>query len=158
MKYGYARVSSRDQNLDRQIEQLKAAGIDERYIYLDKASGKDFDRKAFTLARSERYEGTLDAEGYGWFVVLPMGGTGTTLGLLDKFVGFTAVESICEQVGSLTAVLHESGTVGWLSEKEPKHVWANGVEVTAQVEHQGNLYVVDLPETSHKLVLTLLWE
>ena len=87
-----------------------------------------------------------------------MGGTGTTLGLLDKFVGFTAVESICEQDGSLTAVLHESGSIGWLSEKEPKHVWANGVEVTAQVEHQGNLYVVDLPETSHKLVLTLLWE
>ena len=117
-----------------------------------------FGRKAFTLARNERYEGTLDAEGYGWFVVLPMEGTGTTLGLLDKFVGFTAVESICEQDGSLTAVLHESGSIGWLSEKEPKHVWANGVEVTAQVEHQGNLYVVDLPETSHKLVLTLLWE
>ena len=54
MKYGYARVSSRDQNLDRQIEQLKAAGIDERYIYLDKASGKDFDRKAFsTLVGTE---------------------------------------------------------------------------------------------------------
>ena len=54
MKYGYARVSSRDQNLDRQIEQLKAAGIDERYIYLDKASGKDFDRKAFnTLIGTE---------------------------------------------------------------------------------------------------------
>lgn len=54
MKYGYARVSSNDQNLDRQIEQLKAAGIDERYIYLDKASGKDFDRKAYnTLVGTE---------------------------------------------------------------------------------------------------------
>ena len=54
MKYGYARVSSNYQNLDRQIEQLKAAGIDERYIYLDKASGKDFDRKAYnTLVGTE---------------------------------------------------------------------------------------------------------
>ena len=66
MKYGYARVSSNDQNLDRQIEQLKAAGIDERYIYLDKASGKDFDRKAYnTLVGTEytapvlRYGDTL---------------------------------------------------------------------------------------------------
>ncbi|MDL2293854.1 recombinase family protein [Ruminococcaceae bacterium OttesenSCG-928-D13] len=47
MTYGYARVSSTDQNLDRQIEALKAEGIDERHILCDKASGKDFDRKAY---------------------------------------------------------------------------------------------------------------
>ena len=51
MKYGYARVSSRDQQLDRQIEQLKEAGVKERYIFCDKASGKDFDRRSYnTLA------------------------------------------------------------------------------------------------------------
>ena len=47
MRYGYARVSSKDQNLDRQIEQLKGAGVEERYILCDKASGKDFDRRAY---------------------------------------------------------------------------------------------------------------
>lgn len=47
MKYGYARVSSKDQQLDRQIEQLKEAGVEDIYIFCDKASGKDFDRRAY---------------------------------------------------------------------------------------------------------------
>lgn len=42
--YGYARVSTTDQNLDRQLEQLREYVKDERYIITDKASGKDFDR------------------------------------------------------------------------------------------------------------------
>ena len=40
--YGYARVSTRDQNLDRQVRALEEFGVDE--IFSDKASGKDFDR------------------------------------------------------------------------------------------------------------------
>ena len=47
MKYGYARVSSVDQNLDRQLEALKAEGIEERNIITDKQSGKDFNRKGY---------------------------------------------------------------------------------------------------------------
>ena len=45
--FGYARVSSTDQNLDRQIEALKPYITDQRYLYCDKASGKDFDRRAW---------------------------------------------------------------------------------------------------------------
>lgn len=45
--YGYARVSSKEQNLARQIEELKAYGISDKYIFTDKASGKDFNRKAY---------------------------------------------------------------------------------------------------------------
>lgn len=45
--FGYARVSSTDQNLDRQIEALKPYITDSRYLYCDKASGKDFERKAY---------------------------------------------------------------------------------------------------------------
>lgn len=45
--YGYARVSSTDQNLDRQLEQLRCEGISERNIITDKASGKDFNRKGY---------------------------------------------------------------------------------------------------------------
>ena len=45
--FGYVRVSSRDQNLDRQIESLKQYVPDERYILADKSSGKDFDRPAY---------------------------------------------------------------------------------------------------------------
>lgn len=40
----YARVSSKDQNLDRQLAAFKALGADERDIITDKESGKDFNR------------------------------------------------------------------------------------------------------------------
>lgn len=50
MKIGYIRVSSIDQNTSRQEEQLAQMGIDKYFI--DKASGKDFDRPAFNELRS----------------------------------------------------------------------------------------------------------
>ncbi|WP_407458142.1 recombinase family protein [Fibrobacter sp.] len=45
--FGYARVSALDQALDRQIEKLTPYITDRRYLYCDKASGKDFDRRAW---------------------------------------------------------------------------------------------------------------
>lgn len=45
--YGYIRVSSRNQNEDRQLIALKEIGVADRNIYLDKQSGKDFDRPQY---------------------------------------------------------------------------------------------------------------
>ena len=45
--YGYIRVSTREQNEDRQRIALKEVGVAERNIYLDKQSGKDFDRPQY---------------------------------------------------------------------------------------------------------------
>ncbi len=45
--YGYARVSSKDQNVDRQVDVLKGYVPEERNIFIDKASGKDFERDAY---------------------------------------------------------------------------------------------------------------
>ena len=50
--YGYARVSSTDQNLSRQIEALPALGVDERNIIKDKASGKDLNRDGYQSLRN----------------------------------------------------------------------------------------------------------
>ena len=44
MIYGYIRVSTKAQKIDRQYEEIKAFGIEDKYIYVDKESGKDFDR------------------------------------------------------------------------------------------------------------------
>lgn len=44
MIYGYIRVSTKNQNIDRQYEEIKRLDIDDKYIYIDKESGKDFDR------------------------------------------------------------------------------------------------------------------
>jgi len=45
--FGYARISSQDQNEGRQIEQLKAEGISVSNIIIDKQSGKNFDRTGY---------------------------------------------------------------------------------------------------------------
>lgn len=47
MEYGYARVSSKNQNLDRQIEALKKVGIQQRDMYVEKISGKNFERRQY---------------------------------------------------------------------------------------------------------------
>lgn len=47
--YGYARVSTRDQNLDRQLKALHDAGVEERDILIDKQSGKDFNRQSYKM-------------------------------------------------------------------------------------------------------------
>lgn len=44
MVYGYIRVSSKEQNEDRQVIALREYGVDEHCIVIEKASGKDFDR------------------------------------------------------------------------------------------------------------------
>lgn len=45
--YYYARVSSADQNLSRQLEAFHAMGADDQHIIMDKASGKDTDRAGY---------------------------------------------------------------------------------------------------------------
>ena len=47
MLYGYARVSSKDQNLDRQIALLIENGVEERNIFKEKKSGKNFNREEY---------------------------------------------------------------------------------------------------------------
>jgi DNA invertase Pin-like site-specific DNA recombinase len=50
-RYGYIRTSSKDQNEQRQLDAMKAAGINERDIFIDKVSGKDFDREQYQLLK-----------------------------------------------------------------------------------------------------------
>ena len=51
-KFGYARVSSTDQNEDRQVIELLEYGIDERDIYVDKQSGRSFERSNYLALRN----------------------------------------------------------------------------------------------------------
>lgn len=47
MKYGYIRVSTQEQNPERQIETMRREGIDDNLIFVDKASGKNFSRPEY---------------------------------------------------------------------------------------------------------------
>lgn len=49
--FGYVRVSSKEQNEDRQLIAFKEFGIDERDIYIDKQSGKDFNREQYNILK-----------------------------------------------------------------------------------------------------------
>lgn len=51
--YGYARVSTKDQNLDRQLIALRDFGIDDRDVIREKASGKSLDREAYQTLRNQ---------------------------------------------------------------------------------------------------------
>ena len=50
--YYYARVSSKEQNLDRQIASFKALGAQEREIIIDKESGKNLDRSGYQALKN----------------------------------------------------------------------------------------------------------
>ena len=49
MEYGYIRVSTKEQNEQRQVIALRSFGIEERHIYMDKQSGKDFERAQYKM-------------------------------------------------------------------------------------------------------------
>lgn len=53
MKYGYVRVSTTTQNIDRQMEEMHKFGLTDEFIYIDKQSGKDFDRPNYQIMKSK---------------------------------------------------------------------------------------------------------
>lgn len=57
--YGYVRVSSTDQNEERQMKAMRAAGIKECNIYVDKQSGKDFRRPGYEELAGQLKAGDL---------------------------------------------------------------------------------------------------
>ena len=51
MKIGYARVSTTEQNIDRQLTALKLQGVSPERIYIDMQSGKDFNREKYQIMK-----------------------------------------------------------------------------------------------------------
>ena len=57
--YGYVRVSSTDQNEDRQMIALHQVGVEDKHIFMDKQSGKDFDRPQYKKMVKKMRHGDL---------------------------------------------------------------------------------------------------
>jgi DNA invertase Pin-like site-specific DNA recombinase len=57
--FGYVRVSSADQNTARQVKDLQDIGIEERDIFIDKISGKNFDRPEYKTLKGTLRKGDL---------------------------------------------------------------------------------------------------
>ena len=58
-EYGYVRVSSLDQNEDRQMIELQKKQVPEKNIYMDKLSGKNFERPAYKKLFKKLKQGDL---------------------------------------------------------------------------------------------------
>lgn len=58
-QYGYVRVSTKNQNTDRQYQALIDAGVDERFIFTDKQSGKDFNRPQYQVLKNALRTGDI---------------------------------------------------------------------------------------------------
>lgn len=60
MEYGYVRVSAKDQNIQRQLIAMQEAGLNPKQIFIDKQSGKDFERPEYQrLLRKLRRDDVL---------------------------------------------------------------------------------------------------
>ena len=59
MQFGYVRVSSKDQNEDRQLVAMHDAGIPEKNVYTDKLSGKNFDRPEYLQLKKKLKTGDV---------------------------------------------------------------------------------------------------
>lgn len=55
--FGYCRVSDKGQNEDRQLEAMLELGINERDIFVDKCSGKNFERPQYQALKLQLREG-----------------------------------------------------------------------------------------------------
>jgi DNA invertase Pin-like site-specific DNA recombinase len=58
-KFSYIRVSSKDQNEGRQLDAIKKLGVDERDIFMDKQSGKDFNRAQYQILKRVLRKGDI---------------------------------------------------------------------------------------------------
>ena len=57
--YGYVRVSTREQNVERQLIALEKAGINKKKIFIDRPSGKDFERPAYQKMMKKLRKGDI---------------------------------------------------------------------------------------------------
>lgn len=57
MNYGYVRVSTQKQKTDRQIIELLGTGLDKKKIFIDKQSGKDFNRENYQRLKKKLKKG-----------------------------------------------------------------------------------------------------
>ncbi len=143
--YGYARVSSTEQHLDRQIEALSAYGVEDRHIITDKQSGKDFSRPGYqTLKGQLLREGDvlvikeLDRLGRNyeqikteWYELRQMG---VDIVVLDMPVLSTADKSDLEKILIANIVFE---LLAYLAEKERIKIKTRQAEGIATAKSKG---------------------
>lgn len=112
-------LSNQEQSFTLQAADIPDLEIADTYWLFDY-----FKNKVYYLKRNESYQGTVEKDGFGWFSLLPQGRNSSCLGLLNKYIGFTAVESICENDNTEVIVVREI--------KEKTYLGEDGLFVTEE--------------------------
>lgn len=107
--------------------------------------------------RDEIVTKEIEENQFAWYQMLVCNGSGTFIGLKEKYAGFMAVESMNITENGMIAVLHEQGIISFLSVKEPIKVLCNGVDMSRKVEQKGLLYTVNMEERFNKTVVEVVW-
>lgn len=145
-------LTDKQQTVAFQPADIPDLAVSEQYWVYDY-----FAKKLFSLARNEIYKAEVESRGFSWYVILPQGHNSSCFGLLDKYVGFSGVESISETENMETIILHASGNIGWASKQVPQEVMIDGISVTQKAERNGDLFHLSLPEGKKKTVLSIRW-
>lgn len=149
--YGYVKVSSKDQNEGRQVEKLKALGIDERFIFVDKQSGKDFDRPQYQFLRRIISEGdliyidALDRLGHDYDGIIKEWKTITrelnaNIIILENETLFDSRKF--KEMGDIGKLMEDQflSLLGYVAEQERKKIWQRQKEGMELAKKQGRAY------------------
>lgn len=143
--FGYIRVSSKDQKEDRQIKKMIAKGIDERDLFIDKVSGKDFERPRYQILKQMVREGDMvvfdsitrmgrnmndTMKEYEWFVE-----NGVNLCFIEEPMINTNNESDDVMKQAIQKIILTMLTA--FAEKERKEIKARQAEGIAVAKEQG---------------------
>lgn len=116
-----------------------------------------FNQKAKLCNRDEMLMSEMKKDQFAWYQVLTYNELGTFLGLIEKYVGFIAIESVCIIENKIIAIIHEQGPVGFLSTRTPIQVLCNGIDVSQKMSQQELLYTIDLEEKSSKTIVEIIF-
>ena len=123
--------------------EVEGISVSDSYLVYDYYS-----KSVMFAGYNEKIECSLEKGGYAWYVILPLKDEFACLGLTEKYAGFTAVESVVCHKSIRTVILHESGTVAWVSEKATAKISVNGKDMTAFAIRNGKLTILPLSEKS----------
>ena len=116
-----------------------------------------FTKAVSEVGKNEAYTCAVRSDGCGWYVILPKACKAVCLGLTDKYVGFSAVESISETDSTQTVILREKGTISWVCETAPRRITANGKDVTNMAQFSGEILNLPMEEAAEKTAITVEW-
>lgn len=167
--YGYARVSSTDQNLDRQLDSLTSFGVEPNNIFKDKVSGKNFDRDGYLKMIAALRKGDLlvitdiDRLGRNYDMIITEWVVKITkhIGADIVVLGMPLLDTR-SQVGSLTGRLLSdivSQLLSYVAQKERENIHRRQSEGIAAAKKRGVVFgrpSVKVPENFNKIAKAYL--